>query len=103
MNTIEELQQFVAECQAKTAIIMEANPAIKSVDWELLDIPYDAFEGYRELLNKDAKDHNFISRDSLNNNKLFYRPINSYGHGCEILFISLPVKFKHTYEVITEG
>lgn len=101
MNSIEELQQFVDDCKAKTATIMEAHPAIKSVSWRLEDIPYEAFEGYRTAINKGANDHDFISRDSLGNNKLFYSPINSYGNGCEILFISVPVKFKHTYEVIS--
>jgi hypothetical protein len=99
MHTVEGLQSLVEDYKSTTESIMAANPAIRAVEWEVRDIPYAVFEAYRKFRNEGVDDNHYIEAMA-SGNKFFYYSVNSYGHGCQVVFWSTPVKFKHIYEVI---
>ena len=99
MFTIEYLNEQVAHFRAKTKELKAENPFMNRIEWKIEDIPYSDFEAYRQYLNKDANDNNYISKESITSNKLVYWVHPSYGE-CTIVFYSLPVKFRTHIEII---
>lgn len=96
-----DLAAKIKDFQEKTVTIMEANPDINEVHWEIRDLPYKIFEDFRCKLNEGHTENTYIEASPIAG-KMYYRPNRNYGRGCHIEFWSVPVTFKHTYEAIEE-
>lgn len=91
-----DLQAKIDEFKAKTKEIRDANPSITQVNWAINDIPFPEFQSFLRLKNISID-----SIDQTSNGQLFFFP--NYGHnsdGCQIVFMSLPVKLRREVKYI---
>lgn len=93
------LTERIEEMKAKTKAIIEQHPEIDYVAWEIKDVPYNEFDSYRKMLNESIPEYLHISETSCGG-KLFYHAARSYEEKTQIVIWSVPLKVKHTYEVI---
>lgn len=102
--TVQDIQQKIEFFKKRTKELLSENPGMTEMKWEITEVPYVVFDAFRRNLNKglnDGDDHKYIEEIVLSG-KAYCVPVRGYGKDCYIYVWSVPVKFKHTYEVIEE-
>lgn len=102
--TPQDIHQKIEFFKKRTEELMKQDNCITEIDWQITDVPYAVFDTFRRGLNEgltDKEEYRYVEEIVLCG-KAYCVPVRGYGKGANIYIWSVPVKFKHTYEVIEE-